>query len=53
MGEVERGAVLPAALALWGGETLAHCQAQEDSWKKMLDFLRQNLYAGRASLANL
>lgn len=34
-------------LALWGGEMVAHSHAQEDSWKKMLDFLRRNLYAGK------
>lgn len=46
-------AVAPAALALWGGETAAHAQAQEDSWAKMLDFLRQNLYTDTASVGNL
>lgn len=53
--ELSVGAVPPppAALALWGGEALAHSRAQEDSWKKMLDFLRQNLYAGATSPANL
>lgn len=40
-------------MALWGGETLAHARAQEDSWKKMLDFLRQNLHAGMVSPAHL
>lgn len=45
--------VLPAAFALWGGEMVAHSWAQEDSWRKVLDFLRQNLYVSTASFANL
>ncbi|KAM4523915.1 peroxisomal succinyl-coenzyme A thioesterase-like [Fundulus diaphanus] len=32
------------AILLWGGETKAHSEAQEDSWKKILSFLRQHLY---------
>ncbi|XP_054631855.1 peroxisomal succinyl-coenzyme A thioesterase-like isoform X2 [Dunckerocampus dactyliophorus] len=31
--------------ALWGGRSVAHAYAQEDSWKKMLAFFRHNLYA--------
>ncbi|XP_061698418.1 peroxisomal succinyl-coenzyme A thioesterase-like isoform X2 [Syngnathoides biaculeatus] len=31
--------------ALWGGECAAHSLAQEDSWKKTLDFLRHHLYS--------
>ncbi|XP_053544335.1 peroxisomal succinyl-coenzyme A thioesterase isoform X1 [Ictalurus punctatus] len=32
---------------LWGGQTRLHAYAQEDSWEKILDFLRQHLcYAG-------
>ncbi|XP_077598991.1 peroxisomal succinyl-coenzyme A thioesterase-like isoform X1 [Stigmatopora nigra] len=31
--------------ALWGGECAAHAVAQEDAWKKTLEFLRHNLYA--------
>ncbi|KAM9753425.1 peroxisomal succinyl-coenzyme A thioesterase-like isoform 1-T1 [Menidia menidia] len=31
-------------IALWGGQTLEHSRAQEDSWRKMLIFLRENLY---------
>uniref|UniRef100_A0A672F8I6 Acyl-CoA thioesterase 19 n=1 Tax=Salarias fasciatus TaxID=181472 RepID=A0A672F8I6_SALFA len=31
-------------MVLWGGQTLAHSRAQEDSWKKMLFFLRVNLF---------
>uniref|UniRef100_A0A3Q2XFI7 Acyl-CoA thioesterase 15 n=1 Tax=Hippocampus comes TaxID=109280 RepID=A0A3Q2XFI7_HIPCM len=30
---------------LWGGQTKCHSDAQEDSWKKMLAFLRQHLYS--------
>ncbi|XP_028286752.1 acyl-coenzyme A thioesterase 4-like [Parambassis ranga] len=33
-------------MALWGGQTAEHSRAQEDSWKKMLAFLRENLYGG-------
>ncbi|TKS73838.1 Acyl-coenzyme A thioesterase 4 [Collichthys lucidus] len=31
-------------MALWGGETVAHSRTQEDAWKKMLTFLKENLY---------
>ncbi|CAJ1055935.1 peroxisomal succinyl-coenzyme A thioesterase-like [Xyrichtys novacula] len=31
-------------VVLWGGETVAHSRAQEDAWRKMLVFLRENLY---------
>uniref|UniRef100_A0A672IYX6 Acyl-CoA thioesterase 19 n=1 Tax=Salarias fasciatus TaxID=181472 RepID=A0A672IYX6_SALFA len=31
---------------LWGGQTVAHSRAQEDSWKKILLFLRVNLFGG-------
>ncbi|KAF4079571.1 hypothetical protein AMELA_G00179600 [Ameiurus melas] len=30
-------------IMLWGGQTRLHAYAQEDSWKKILDFLRQHL----------
>ncbi|XP_060933262.1 peroxisomal succinyl-coenzyme A thioesterase-like [Limanda limanda] len=30
---------------LWGGEKVAHSHAQEDAWRKMLLFLRKNLWA--------
>ncbi|XP_061663075.1 peroxisomal succinyl-coenzyme A thioesterase-like isoform X2 [Syngnathoides biaculeatus] len=30
---------------LWGGQTKAHSDAQEDSWKKILAFLQQHLYS--------
>ncbi|KAM8892687.1 peroxisomal succinyl-coenzyme A thioesterase-like isoform 1-T2 [Spinachia spinachia] len=33
-------------MVLWGGETVAHCRAQEDAWRKTLVFLRENLYGG-------
>ncbi|XP_068168596.1 peroxisomal succinyl-coenzyme A thioesterase-like isoform X2 [Antennarius striatus] len=32
------------AIALWGGQTVAHAHAQEDAWRKILVFLRENLY---------
>ncbi|XP_069019193.1 peroxisomal succinyl-coenzyme A thioesterase-like [Embiotoca jacksoni] len=33
-------------MALWGGHMVAHSRAQEDAWRKMLVFLRENLYGG-------
>ncbi|XP_029952184.1 peroxisomal succinyl-coenzyme A thioesterase-like [Salarias fasciatus] len=33
-------------VVLWGGQTVAHSRAQEDSWKKILLFLRVNLFGG-------
>uniref|UniRef100_A0A672FDT3 Acyl-coenzyme A thioesterase 5-like n=1 Tax=Salarias fasciatus TaxID=181472 RepID=A0A672FDT3_SALFA len=33
-------------MVLCGGQTAAHSRAQEDSWKKMLLFLRVNLFGG-------
>ncbi|XP_028305580.1 acyl-coenzyme A thioesterase 4-like [Gouania willdenowi] len=36
---------------LWGGQMAAHARAQEDAWKKMLAFLRENLYGGRKASA--
>ncbi|XP_061898970.1 peroxisomal succinyl-coenzyme A thioesterase-like isoform X1 [Entelurus aequoreus] len=35
-------------LALWGGQTSWHSRAQEDAWKKTLDFLFEHLYRGVA-----
>ncbi|XP_030621813.1 acyl-CoA thioesterase 19 [Chanos chanos] len=32
-------------VALWGGETVPHCLAQEDSWQKTLAFLKKHLYS--------
>ncbi|KAJ0069785.1 hypothetical protein NL108_014343 [Boleophthalmus pectinirostris] len=29
---------------LWGGQTVGHARAQEDSWRKALVFLREHLY---------
>ncbi|XP_039882516.1 peroxisomal succinyl-coenzyme A thioesterase-like isoform X2 [Simochromis diagramma] len=34
-------------MCLWGGQTVEHSRAQEDAWKKMVVFLRENLYGGR------
>uniref|UniRef100_A0A669CTL2 Acyl-coenzyme A thioesterase 4 n=1 Tax=Oreochromis niloticus TaxID=8128 RepID=A0A669CTL2_ORENI len=31
-------------MCLWGGQTVEHFRAQEDAWKKILVFLRENLY---------
>ncbi|KAM6973325.1 acyl-coenzyme A thioesterase 3-like [Aplochiton taeniatus] len=32
-------------MVLWGGETVPHCRAQEDAWKKTLAFLEEHLYS--------
>lgn len=44
-------------MILWGGQTLEHCRAQEDAWRKLLVFLKENLYGdgrtGASSLSNL
>ncbi|XP_062852658.1 acyl-CoA thioesterase 18 isoform X2 [Trichomycterus rosablanca] len=40
-------------LMLWGGQTKAHADAQEDSWEKILDFLQQNLCCAVAPQARL
>ncbi|XP_026030543.1 acyl-coenzyme A thioesterase 4-like isoform X1 [Astatotilapia calliptera] len=34
-------------MCLWGGQTVEHSRAQEDAWKKMVVFLKENLYGGR------
>ncbi|CAL8386315.1 unnamed protein product [Gadus morhua 'NCC'] len=31
------------AMMLWGGEPKAHAVAQEDSWKRILNFLKEHL----------
>lgn len=31
-------------MVLWGGETAAHSRAQEDAWRKTLQFLKEHLY---------
>ena len=31
------------AISVWGGSKIPHCRAQEDSWKKQIEFLRLNL----------
>ncbi|CAL8356916.1 unnamed protein product [Lota lota] len=36
-------------VVLWGGEATAHSHAQEDSWRKILDFLKKHLYYGPQS----
>uniref|UniRef100_A0A3B3CIG0 Acyl-CoA thioesterase 19 n=1 Tax=Oryzias melastigma TaxID=30732 RepID=A0A3B3CIG0_ORYME len=33
-------------MVLWGGKTPEHSAAQEDSWRKILTFLKKNLYGG-------
>ncbi|XP_029008251.1 acyl-coenzyme A thioesterase 3-like [Betta splendens] len=39
---------------LWGGETVEHSRAQEDAWRKILTFFRENLYGrGSALVSNL
>ncbi|KAF7666904.1 hypothetical protein LDENG_00088380 [Lucifuga dentata] len=39
--------------ALWGGETAAHSHAQEDSWRKMIRFLREHLYGDKNTKSHL
>ncbi|XP_053557081.1 acyl-coenzyme A amino acid N-acyltransferase 1 [Bombina bombina] len=34
---------------MWGGELLAHCSAQEISWREMQDFFRKNLNSSMQS----
>uniref|UniRef100_A0A8C4RSS8 Bile acid-CoA:amino acid N-acyltransferase-like n=1 Tax=Erpetoichthys calabaricus TaxID=27687 RepID=A0A8C4RSS8_ERPCA len=38
-------------IALWGGEAKEHAFAQEDSWKKILDFLDLHLYSSNTVLS--
>lgn len=33
----------PAGITLWGGHLAPHAAAQEDAWKKILDFMESNL----------
>ncbi|XP_077356166.1 peroxisomal succinyl-coenzyme A thioesterase-like isoform X2 [Festucalex cinctus] len=38
---------------LWGGQTKAHSDAQEDSWKKILAFLQRHLYSPQVPTARM
>ncbi|KAF3859361.1 hypothetical protein F7725_021760 [Dissostichus mawsoni] len=40
-------------ILLWGGTTKPHSDAQEDSWKKILAFLQQNMYSSSGPRAKL
>ena len=40
----------PHGYMVWGGETEAHAQAQEDAWPKIIDFLRRNIRRTNCSL---
>ncbi|KAK5876657.1 hypothetical protein CesoFtcFv8_025990 [Champsocephalus esox] len=40
-------------ILLWGGTTKPHSDAQEDSWKKILAFLQQNMYPSSGPRAKL
>ncbi|MEQ2213334.1 hypothetical protein XENOCAPTIV_013180 [Xenoophorus captivus] len=40
-------------MVLWGGQTLEHSRAQEDAWRKLLVFLRKNLYGDVKTGASL
>ncbi|XP_059191443.1 peroxisomal succinyl-coenzyme A thioesterase-like [Centropristis striata] len=40
-------------MLLWGGEVVAHSRAQEDAWRKTLNFLKENLYGRTDSLSRL
>lgn len=35
--------ISPAVVTLWGGHLAPHAAAQEDSWRKMLDFMEHHL----------
>ncbi|XP_041636845.1 peroxisomal succinyl-coenzyme A thioesterase-like [Cheilinus undulatus] len=41
------------ATMLWGGQPKPHSDAQEDSWKKILAFLRHHLYSDTAAKARM
>lgn len=45
--------IFVVVLLLWGGQTKAHSQAQEDSWNKILAFLEQNLYSNTVDLSHV
>ncbi|XP_029103429.1 acyl-coenzyme A thioesterase 4-like isoform X1 [Scleropages formosus] len=36
-------------MMLWGGQSKPHADAQEQSWRKILEFLQQHLYYGKDS----
>lgn len=38
-----RSDVSAAVITMWGGHPAPHAAAQEDAWKKMLDYLEKNL----------
>ncbi|KAF3706104.1 Acyl-coenzyme A thioesterase 4 [Channa argus] len=40
-------------MVLWGGEMVSHSRAQEDSWRKIVAFLMENLHGGRNPAAYL
>ncbi|XP_054480381.1 peroxisomal succinyl-coenzyme A thioesterase-like isoform X1 [Anoplopoma fimbria] len=41
------------AILVWGGQTKPHSDAQEDSWKKILAFLQQNLFSSDTPRAKM
>lgn len=40
-------------IVLWGGKTKPHSDAQEDSWRKILEFLQHHLYSSSTPKAKL
>ncbi|XP_072309492.1 peroxisomal succinyl-coenzyme A thioesterase-like [Eucyclogobius newberryi] len=40
-------------MLLWGGQTKPHSDAQEDSWKKILDYLQHHLFSSPTLMAKL
>ncbi|KAK7896809.1 hypothetical protein WMY93_022134 [Mugilogobius chulae] len=40
-------------MLLWGGQTKPHSDAQEDSWKKILDYLNHHLISSPSLMAKL
>jgi len=44
------GLIFGNPYTVWGGEIKTHAQAQEDSWPKVLVFLRKNIAQTKARL---
>lgn len=41
------------AILMWGGTTKPHCDAQEDSWRKILAYLQHHLYSSPTPKAKM
>lgn len=42
-----------SAIVVWGGTTKPHSDAQEDSWRRILTFLQQQLYSNQTPRAKI